>query len=315
MVWGHTWLILQNVRFYKYWLYTNRKHFYCSVWTPSCIWQFDLPVELNSAFSNYRTASPGITGMSNPSRSWPTKWQMSKAASGKGVTGKLCKVLRVTQWHHQWIPTGIKATASTGNNRRTEEGSKSEATSAWKGSQFCYQFQANNSGTSGIRTSPTPPRVTPAQRWGSRGSSHRSWRAALKFASAARRACRSAVSPQDWPRSRRMGQRRLSCNSWRVTWEMALRSLWGFQRSLENLQRKGPPVLPAEVTPVLPPEPPQKERGAHGSAQHGGSVQGNKETLLTTAGAPQDLRIYIFLFKLESYALGKTSRYLKCNKS
>lgn len=142
-----------------------------STLTAQCGWKFDLSVEVNSAFSNYPTTSPGITGMSNLSRGWPTKWKMSKAARGKGVTWKLCKVLTVTRWHHQRIQIVIKATASTGE-WLMHRGRKQVGQSQLENDQFCYQFQVNNSDTSGMNISPTLLRVTTAQRWDLRGSLH-----------------------------------------------------------------------------------------------------------------------------------------------
>lgn len=54
---------------------------------------------------------------------------------------------------------------------------------------------------------------------------------------------------------------------------------------------------------------------AHSNIQYDSPVNRNKESLLTTMWVPQDFHIYIFLSKLESYALGKTSLELKWSKS
>lgn len=62
--------------------------------------------------------------MTNLSRSCPTKWKMSKALRGEGLTRKLHKVRRVTWWHHKWVLTMIKETPSTEETTGTEEGSK-----------------------------------------------------------------------------------------------------------------------------------------------------------------------------------------------
>lgn len=138
----------------------------------SSIWKFDLSVEPNSAFSNYTTASPGITGMSNLSRSWPTKWKMSKAPRGKGITRKLCKVLRIAQWHHKWILTMIKEAASTWETTDAWRKEASQRQSQLENYWFCYQFQANNRDTSGIRISTSLLRISAAQRQDLRGSLH-----------------------------------------------------------------------------------------------------------------------------------------------
>lgn len=123
-VWGHIWLSYFKMSgFITVNSILYRKYFYCSVWMLSCIWKFGLPVELNSAFSNYPIASPGITGMSNLRRGWPTKWKMSKAVRRKGVTRKVHKALRVSQWHHQWNQTMIKAVTSI-REQQTHRGRK-----------------------------------------------------------------------------------------------------------------------------------------------------------------------------------------------
>lgn len=207
---------------------------------PSCVWKSDLPAELNSAFSNYSTASPGITGVSNLSRSWPTKWKMSKAARGKGVTRKLCKVLRVTQWHHQWIQTVIKAITSIGKQEAHRGRKQVRGNLILKWSQFRYQFQAN-SDTSGTRISLTPLRITTAQRWNLRGS------LPLQVGVQCSSHRLQHVDPgtewfhlKDWSCSRLMGQHQLSCTHWQVMWDTALHSLQKSRRPLENMQRKGP---------------------------------------------------------------------------
>ena len=225
----------------------------------SCIWKFDLPVELNSAFSNYPTASPGITGMSNLSRSWPTKWKMAKAVRGKGVTRKLCKVLRVTWWHHQWIQTAIKATASTGE-QQTHRGRKQvRGNLSLKMIGFVIGFKLI---TAILLASEFP--------WLSREQpllKGEPWEAAYtrELAHGAEVPTCSTLTPP-WSdftsgltTQQADGQHRLSCSRWRVMWETALRSLQGFQRPLENTQRKDLALLPAEVTPILPSAPSREE--------------------------------------------------------
>lgn len=229
------------------------------------------------------------------------------AARGKGAEEgrRLSKVLRITQWQHQWVQAVIKPTTSMGEQQVHRGRNQSEAILAWKGSQFSYQFQANHSGTCGIRISLTLLGVSPAQR--------RSWSFG---AGSAEFPCGTLTCSSSSP----------GALHWQLTWEIILQGFplehsqrtwhcWDnthseFSESSHFTSSSREEKLPAVTfsMPALVIE-----------------IRNiwNKEYLPTTAWAPQDFRftflsssglqIYIFLFQLESYALGKTS--LKWNKT
>lgn len=147
--------------------------------------------------------------MTNLSRSCPTKWKMSKALRGEGLTRKLHKVRRVTWWHHKWVLTMIKETPSTGDNRHGGR-KQAEAITAGQLLQFCYQFQTNNRDTSGIRTSLT----CCTKMWLKRQLSLTGWNTVLKFPCVACRACYKVISPQYCPCSMLVGQPARQCEIW-----------------------------------------------------------------------------------------------------
>lgn len=96
---------------------------------------------------------------------------------------------------------------------------------------------------------------------------------------------------------------------------MALPFLQGFPSSLEDMQRKNLALLPAGITPVLTFLPSQEEKLP--TVTFSTPVL-SVETRSLYSPLHEFLKTFIFtffLFKLESYALGKTSLKLNWKKS